>query len=179
MTRQDDLGATRHLKARIRIDGKWGGRAVYCGRCGLRLPDLACYPHVPPERIARDNPGIRISPNGCYVHKDDLPGWKLDGNTLRPTEFHKARRARTREKVRTAPSTQTRTDRRLLASRPPAFEPHVAKRFARRSSLEWIAGHLGSGEPTKHPAPQLIECPRCEFENPIDDDDLTTQRTAL
>src|SRR5690349_5777995 len=70
-------------------------RVPNCGRCGQRLPDITCYLDVPPERLARgEPPGFELSPSRCYIDNDEIRGWVLDGQTLRPTKHHRDDRRR-------------------------------------------------------------------------------------
>lgn len=155
------------VKARIRDLNKWGGRALNCGHCGQRLPDISCYPNVPPERLAQREPGFELSPNQCYIKHEDLAGWIFDGDTLRPTDYHKESTRRTRKQVRSVPVTTTRRERRLLAGRPPQTEPFRAKRLARTIPVERLMSERRQRPPSMRPAPQYIECIQCEAKNQI------------
>jgi hypothetical protein len=160
--------STRRVKARIRIVNNWGKRALNCGNCGRRLPHLSCFPNVSPERLASD--GFPHSPNRCYIPDEEIRGWKIDGITLRPTEYSLQEQKQTREKVRTTPRTQTRRDRLLLAGRPPQDYPFAAKRLARTRDIDWLIDTSHSRNPGMRPAPQVVECLQCHVENDVEVD---------
>jgi hypothetical protein len=102
--------------ARMRLVGRLKARGILnCGRCGQQLPTLTYLPlHWEHGRQQqRDNGGL--SPNDLYIDWREMGGWRFDGGTLRPTEEHRERRQRAREKAGAMPRAETRVARMKLA----------------------------------------------------------------
>jgi hypothetical protein len=111
-----------------------------------------------------------------YIDWREMGGWWFDGGTLRPTEEHRERRQRAREKAGAMPRAETRVARMKLAGHTKRADgsargasrsliPHEERPRQRQNAL---------GFPDHRPAPQRIECPRCHDENRIAP--LTPQR---
>jgi hypothetical protein len=100
-----------------------------------------------------------------YIDWREMAGWFFDGETLRPTDDHRERYQRAREKVRTTPHTETRLTRLKLAGRSPRGKSLVP--YEERQRQGGLVGF-----PTKRPAPQRIECLQCGVENLVE---LTAQ----
>ncbi|MDF3017962.1 MAG: hypothetical protein K0R44_3187, partial [Thermomicrobiales bacterium] len=117
---EERIPPSEPITARMRIvhRGYWPtGRALNCGRCGHRLPTLIYLP-LPTGYLRegqRKNGGL--SPNDLYIDWRDMAGWRFDGATLRPTEEHREKRQRAREKVHANSRKETRPTRLKLAGR--------------------------------------------------------------
>ena len=136
------------------------GRALHCGLCGQRLPTLTYLP-IPSEYLRegqREDGGL--SPNDLYIDWREMAGWAFEGETLRPTEDHREKRQRAREKVRVNPPKETQPTRLKLAGRSSRGKGLIPSEERQRQ------GGL-VGFPTKRPAPQRIECSRCHAENKV------------
>src|SRR5688572_5384911 len=95
------------VTVRMRITGAFDkDRVLNCGRCGQRLPTIEYLPFTDVTDQQAQRNGGGFSPNHFYIDWREMPGWAFDGETLRPTDDHRERRQRAREKVNTTPSAE-------------------------------------------------------------------------
>ena len=130
--------------------------AVHCGRCGQGLVDLLRIPREPPLSAHSSNPPSMFfqpppvaSANDLYIERNEVHGWRWDGNTLRPTRYHLEQQQRAREEVWAKPRTETkrhpakpgapltRTPQELLHSTAGQAGRSVDSVRKRGSSLSW------------------------------------------
>jgi hypothetical protein len=122
-----------------------------CSRCGQHLPKLIRMPKRMFEGVT--NPAARaLSPYDLYIAAPTMGGWRLDNGTLRPTPHHREERETAHLKASTVPRDETRRIRRNLRGRPPSF------------ARPWNTGNTYNRQvrPHLYPAPERVECPRCE-----------------
>jgi hypothetical protein len=144
----------------MRVDNHRGTlgtrRVLNCGHCGQSLPRLSYFPQLASDPAAGRAVSSSLSPDHYYIDWREMAGWTFDGETLRPTDDHHAKRQRAREKVHATPRSETKRTRQKLAGRV-GLLPHEERQ--RQGGLV--------GFPSKRPAPRWIECSRCHVENQV------------
>jgi hypothetical protein len=140
--------------------------AVQCECCGqglldlLRIPRSFLYPRSPlnPPSMFFQPPTVASS-NGLYIERNEVHGWRRDGNTLRPTLYHLQQQQKAQTEIWAKPQAETKRTRQSLAH------------HSRRSSGRYFTRPLGKrGNPWTRPkaeiilelAPEWIECPQCD-----------------